>query len=86
LNDLWRKRTGQPFTKDDLFLATDLIRQHGYDVVEVILDITLNHREKSAKMVWKRFQVFVDNWQTNYDLCMAWFAVQKAKKSYPVHP
>jgi hypothetical protein len=34
-------------------------------------------------MVWKRFQVFVDNWQTNYDLCMAWFAVQKAKKSYP---
>jgi hypothetical protein len=83
LNDLWRKRTGQPFTKDDLFSATDLIQQHGNDVVEAILDITLNHREKSAKMVWKRFQVFVDNWQTNYDLCMAWFAVQKAKKSYP---
>jgi len=83
LNTIWHRRTGKAFTKDEYALATDLIAQQGYNVVEAVLDITLNKREKSAKMVWKRFQVFVDNWQTNYDLSMAWTTVQEAKKNYP---
>ena len=82
LSDIWYKRTGRPFTLEEKFLATDLIATHGHHVVEAVLDITLNKRPKSAKMVWKRFQVFVDNWQTNYDLCMAWYA-STPKKDYP---
>jgi hypothetical protein len=83
LSDIWLRRTGRTLTVDECHLASKLIAAEGYKVVEAVLDITLNKREKSAKMVWKRFQVFVDNWQTNYDLSMAWYTVQKAKNTHP---
>jgi hypothetical protein len=83
LSGIWLKRTGRAFTAAENILATDLIAQHGYDIVEAVLDITLNKREKSAKMVWKRFKVFADNWQTNYDLSMAWVALKKSKNERP---
>ena len=31
-----------------------------------------------TKMVWRRFKVFADNWETNYDLGMSWVAYAKA--------
>jgi len=82
---LWHKRTGKPFTRDEYALASALCYQHGRHVVEAVLDITLNHRPKSASMIWKRFQVFFDNWQTNYDLCLAWRqgTIAKDKRAYP---
>ena len=83
LSGIWHARTGRALTADEMVMASDLIAQHGHTVVERVLDITLNRREKSAKMVWKRFKVFADNWQTNYDLSMAWVAVKKAKKECP---
>jgi hypothetical protein len=83
LSGIWLKRTGRAFTAEENSMATGLIEQHGYNVVEAVLDITLNKREKSAKMVWRRFQVFADNWQTNYDLSMAWVALKKSKNERP---
>jgi hypothetical protein len=79
LSGIWLKRTGKALTAEENVLATALIAEHGYAVVEAVLEITLNKREKSAKMVWKRFKVFADNWQTNYDLSMAWVALKKSK-------
>jgi hypothetical protein len=79
LSGIWLKRTGKPFTASENTWRLSF----GYGVVEAVLDITLNKREKSAKMVWRRFQVFADNWQTNYDLSMAWTTVKKAKKEHP---
>ena len=32
-------------------------------------------------MVWRRFKVFADNWETNYDLGMSWVAYAKARKT-----
>ena len=83
LSGVWLKRTGKPFTPAEYTLATKLIAKEGYKVVEAVLDITLNHREKSAKMMWRRFKVFADNWDTNFALAKSWHAVKVAKKEYP---
>jgi hypothetical protein len=83
LKDIWMKRTGKPFTSEEYTLATELIAKEGYNVVEAVLDITLNRREKSAKMVWRRFKVFVDNWDTNFALAKSWHAVGTVKREYP---
>jgi hypothetical protein len=82
LSKLWHKRTGRALNAEEYTLATDLCKKHGWNVVEAVLDITLNYRTKSAKMMWKRFKVFYDNWQTNYDLCLAHNAEQKIKRGY----
>jgi hypothetical protein len=85
LSDLWLKRTGKPFTSEEYGLATSLIAREGHHVVEPVLDITLNRREKSAKMLWGMigFDVFVAYWTLNYHLAKAYHAVATAKREYP---
>lgn len=81
LSEMWKQRTGSPFTPDEYGLVSSLIRQQGYSVVENVLQNTLFRRPRSAKMLWGkiRFKSFVDNWQLNYDACMAYYAEQSSK-------